>query len=147
MGEMKKGVSMLANAMQLQCNLWCQRLLRFFYFNFEIDSYEILDLKIRFYKEIKVNFQKNFRSLLQNFLLCEDGSVHCSPPNTGLTGNFCVCVRQNVAKQCKFSIIFDMWTFSWYFTDMLMTCTTKFFINGGSCRLYLFSSATQPRGT
>ncbi len=34
--------------------------------------------------------------------LHENGSVHSSPPDTGSTGKFCVCVRQNVTKQAIF---------------------------------------------
>ncbi len=61
-------------------------------------------------KSINFNFlQRNQTKLPKDFsevylqskrfvYLFEGGSVCSSPPNRGSTGEFCVCVRQNVAK-------------------------------------------------
>ncbi len=43
--------------------------------------------------------------------ICEGGSVFGSSPNTGLTGKFCACFRQNVAKQHNFLRIINIWIF------------------------------------
>ncbi len=71
---------------------------------------------------MEVNFQK----ILQKFAdLCEGGSALGSPPDTGLTGKFCVCFGQNVAKQHNFSRIFDISTIYQHFSDILAALTTK----------------------
>ncbi len=57
--------------------------------------------------------------------LCEGGPVCSSKPNMGLTGEFGVCVGQNVVKHHNFSRIFDISTFCWHITNMLTACTTK----------------------
>ncbi len=96
----------------------------FQFWNSQLNKFLIC--KCIFYEGIKVNSKRFFGSLPQNFLLCEDGSVCSSPPDTNLTGNCCVCVRQNVAKRHDFSKIFNILTFHWYFANMLTTCTTKY---------------------
>ncbi len=88
-------------------------------------------------KSINFNFlQRNQTKLPKDFSeLClqskrfvylhEGGSVLSYPPNMGLTGDFCVCVGQNVIKRQKNLRIFDILMFCRHFADMLMTFITK----------------------
>ncbi len=66
--------------------------------------------------------QRNQIKLPKDYLeVLEGGSLCSSPPNTGSTDKFCVCVRQNVAKQCKFLRIFDILTSTQHFVNILPT--------------------------
>jgi len=71
---------------------------------------------------MEVNFQKIFWKFAH---LREVGSVLSSPPATGSTSKFCVCVGHNVAKRHNFLKIHDISTFRRHVADMSPTCTTK----------------------
>ncbi len=58
---MRKGVSMLANTMQLWCNLWCQRSLCLFISILELIVKRILDLQMHF-------LWRNWSKLPKDFL-------------------------------------------------------------------------------
>ncbi len=90
---------MLADAFQLKYNLWCQRLISIFYFDSGIDGIKFFICKCIFTKEPNKTSKRLFRSLPKIVHLLEGCPVCSSPPNMGLTGKFCVCVGQNIAKQ------------------------------------------------
>ncbi len=98
-------------------------------FVFFISTLELIVKKANAFstKEPNKTTERLFGTLLENFFLCEDGSVLGSPPNMGFTGEFCVCVGQNVSKWHNFLRILNILTFHKHFADMLMTCTTKVF--------------------